>query len=65
MKKIGSTEYAESKFCSVIKYENIYGCQFHPERSGVDGEIFLKEFYKNLDEKNITIDTQYETLPKG
>ena len=43
-KIIGKTEYAENEFCSVIRNKNIYGCQFHPERSGKDGEFFLKNF---------------------
>jgi len=41
---IGESEYAEIEFCAVIRKKNIYGCQFHPERSGKDGEIFLKNF---------------------
>tara|TARA_B100001173_G_C15723337_1_gene435320 strand:- start:292 stop:654 length:363 start_codon:yes stop_codon:yes gene_type:complete len=43
-KVIGKTEYAETEFCAVIRNKNIYGCQFHPERSGKDGELFLKNF---------------------
>ena len=41
---IAETEYSNINFCSTIKKDNLYGCQFHPERSGKDGEIFLKNF---------------------
>lgn len=31
-------------FSSALKYENFYGTQFHPEKSGDIGEIILKNF---------------------
>ena len=38
---IASTNYGEN-FCSVINYENVFGVQFHPEKSHKNGEkIFL------------------------
>lgn len=40
---IGSTEYGNS-FSSSIHYENFWGVQFHPEKSGKDGEKVLKNF---------------------
>ena len=30
------TKYAGVEFCSSIKKNNIYGCQFHPEKSSKD-----------------------------
>ncbi len=38
------TSYGNKYFCSSIKYKNIYGFQFHPEKSGKKG---LK-IYKNI-----------------
>lgn len=40
---LAETEYGRDLFCSVIQKNNIYGCQFHPERSGQSGlEIYRK-----------------------
>ena len=36
--------YANIDFCSVINEKNIYGCQFHPEKSGKVGLSTLKNF---------------------
>lgn len=38
------TEYSDYKFCSSVKKENIYGCQFHPEKSGKIGLKIMKNF---------------------
>ena len=40
---IGSAFYGE-KFCSVVRNENIYGMQCHPEKSHSFGVRFLKNF---------------------
>lgn len=42
---IGKTNY-NGNFCSVINYENIYGVQFHPEKSHMAGVNLLKNFSK-------------------
>lgn len=39
-----TTNYGGSNFCSVIKQGNIYGCQFHPEKSGAVGLKIIKHF---------------------
>ncbi len=39
-----TTNYGGSSFCSVIKQGNIYGCQFHPEKSAKDGLKIIKNF---------------------
>jgi imidazole glycerol-phosphate synthase subunit HisH len=31
-------------FSSVVNRDNLFGCQFHPERSGRDGSLILKNF---------------------
>ena len=41
---IGNTSYNKFSFCSVLNKKNIFGCQFHPERSGMAGHQFLKNF---------------------
>jgi glutamine amidotransferase len=35
-------------FCSCAAYENIWGCQFHPERSGDNGLKVLKNFINEV-----------------
>jgi imidazole glycerol-phosphate synthase subunit HisH len=34
---LATTIYGDKKFCSCIQKDNIFACQFHPERSGKDG----------------------------
>jgi glutamine amidotransferase len=31
------TEYGGIEFCSSLRQDNVFACQFHPERSGPDG----------------------------
>lgn len=38
------TKYGGREFCSVVKKGNIYGCQFHPEKSGEIGLRIIKDF---------------------
>ena len=40
------TNHENSKFCSSVRYENILGTQFHPEKSGKIGINFLKKIEK-------------------
>ena len=49
MKKniFGLTKYGQKNFCSIAKKGNIFGTQFHPEKSGYWGIEFLKNL-KNL-----------------
>ena len=42
----GYYSYKGNSITSLIKKDNIIGCQFHPERSGKDGLNFLKNFLK-------------------
>jgi glutamine amidotransferase len=41
---IAASEYGSNLIPSVIKHENISGCQFHPEKSGHSGLQILKVF---------------------
>jgi len=43
----GITDY-ESKFCSVLEKNNLYGVQFHPEKSGDVGLQLLKNFWEGV-----------------
>ncbi len=43
---LATTNYGNHEFCSVLKKDNIYGCQFHPEKSGIYGNKILKNFIK-------------------
>jgi imidazole glycerol-phosphate synthase subunit HisH len=38
------TEYSSHNFCSSVNKGNIYGCQFHPEKSGKQGLKIIKNF---------------------
>ena len=40
------TAYAEFNFCSSVKKGNIYGCQFHPEKSSEQGLKVIQNFIK-------------------
>jgi|TARA_B110000914_G_C15337176_1_gene387516 glutamine amidotransferase len=43
---LGNTKYSNFKFCSIIKKDNIFGMQFHPEKSGLSGLEVLKSLHK-------------------
>jgi glutamine amidotransferase len=36
--------YGTVEFCAAIRYGNVFGCQFHPERSGVRGLSIYRAF---------------------
>ena len=41
---LAMTDYGGQTFCSVLASGNVYGCQFHPERSAAGGLMVLKNF---------------------
>ncbi len=43
---LAETEYAGTRFCSVVFKDNIYGCQFHPEKSARFGLKILENFVR-------------------
>lgn len=47
----GTTDYGVN-FCSAFQMDNIYGVQFHPEKSGQAGKKVLQNFIKRTDENN-------------
>jgi len=40
---LASCDYSES-FAAIAEYKNFFGCQFHPERSGIVGQQILRNF---------------------
>ena len=40
------TDYGGEQFCSAVQKENVAGCQFHPELSGITGLNILQQFFK-------------------
>jgi len=45
---LANTYYRGLKFCSIVKRNNIFGTQFHPEKSGKKGIEFLETLKKFL-----------------
>lgn len=41
---IAHSEYGDHKIPAIINKENLFGCQFHPEKSGKVGLAILKDF---------------------
>lgn len=42
--RLADCEYGGMRLAAVIKRKNIYGCQFHPEKSGEAGLNIIKKF---------------------
>jgi glutamine amidotransferase len=43
--RIADTIYGDWRICACANKEHVYGVQFHPEKSGRVGLIFLKQFF--------------------
>ena len=41
---VAYTDYGGRNVCAITNHENIYGCQFHPEKSGKIGLNLIKNF---------------------
>ena len=55
------TKYADVKFCSAIKKNNVFGFQFHPENSGLVGIRLLKNIFGT---RNSRLLKEYEPFIK-
>jgi len=42
---LASSHYG-SEFSAIVRHKNVYGCQFHPERSSCVGAKILENFLK-------------------
>lgn len=42
------TNYGGDEFCSVIEYNNVYGAQFHPEKSDIKGIKIYDNFVNKI-----------------
>ncbi|MDD5005750.1 MAG: imidazole glycerol phosphate synthase subunit HisH [Candidatus Omnitrophica bacterium] len=53
---VSQTRYGNIEFCSGLQYNNIFACQFHPEKSGSAGLMifcnFKKKVMQNLKERS-------------
>ena len=49
---LSTTLYSGSEFCSTVKQGNVYGCQFHPEKSAGPGLKILENFAKLAQRNN-------------
>lgn len=45
------TSYSDYAFCSSVRKGNVYGCQFHPEKSAVEGLSIIRNFVKICEEQ--------------
>ena len=43
--KLFYSNFGKSKILTMIKHKNILATQFHPEKSGIPGLVFIKKFY--------------------
>ena len=43
---LAETKYGKLNFCSAVNHNNVYGFQFHPEKSGNDGILIYKKILK-------------------
>ncbi len=48
---LATAEYGGTTFCSAIQHKNIYGVQFHPEKSGEVGLNILRSFVSLIEKK--------------
>lgn len=49
---LSETIYSRFKYCSTVKRGNVYGCQYHPEKSAKIGLNIIKNFVEICGDKN-------------
>jgi glutamine amidotransferase len=49
---VGTTEYGE-RFVTIVARENVFGVQFHPEKSSADGLAMLAAFASTCDDRAV------------
>lgn len=42
--RLADAQYGSARICAAVKRGNLYGCQFHPEKSGPTGLAILQQF---------------------
>jgi glutamine amidotransferase len=45
---VSTTHYGDVEFCSSARRGNVFGCQYHPERSGVEGLKMYAKLARNI-----------------
>jgi glutamine amidotransferase len=45
---VSTTHYGDVEFCSSARRGNVFGCQYHPERSGVEGLKMYAQLARNV-----------------
>lgn len=46
---LATARYGDTSFCASVKYNNVFGCQFHPEKSSDAGLKIIKNFIDIVD----------------
>jgi glutamine amidotransferase len=47
---VSTTRYGDIEFCSSARHGNVFGCQYHPERSGVQGLKMYAQLASNIEQ---------------
>ena len=56
---LSTTSYGERDFCSAVKQGNIVAFQFHPERSGLDGQHVYRAIANTIKETHYIEEKRY------
>ncbi len=56
---LSTTTYGDIQFCSSVRNGNVFACQFHPERSGLDGRQVYDSIAKMIHEQQPASEKKY------